>query len=758
MLQDSPPRTSRWTGARQLLKRLRCVMAADGATQQKLDAIVRSIATDMVAEVCSLYLRKAGAILELSATRGLRAEAVHQTRLNIGEGLVGDVAAHARPLAVADAPAHPAFAYRPETGEDIYKSFLGVPILRGGKVLGVLVIQNRTARHYAEEEIETLETIAMVLAEFATSDGLVLAADLGDPAEALLPLRLSGIKLNGGLGQGQAVFHVRAPQLVRMVAEDTGRELERLDAALAALQDTLGQLLTHHAVGNGEQRDIVETYLMFASDSGWAGKLREAIGTGLTAEAAAQRVQNEMRARLNHVADPYLRERLQDLEDLTARLIAGLSGAQRELPASGDLILIARALGPMELLDYPTDRLKGVVLEEGSPGAHVAILARALGVPMVGQVRGLTARLEAGEPLVVDGDGGEVYIRPSDEVKARTVAILERRRVRAQMYAQDRDLPVVTRDGVPIELFINAGFVADVEELRETGAVGVGLYRTEIPFMIRRSFPDCASQTELYRKALDAAGDRPVVFRTLDIGGDKTLSYMPDLEKDENPAMGWRALRLTIDRPALFRTQLRALLTAAAGRELRLMFPMVAEVAEFLAAKRLLAREQERLLAEGQALPERVIVGTMLEVPALLWQMPQLLRVTDFISVGSNDLLQFLFASDRGSPHLSGRYDVLSPPALTLFGNLSETCNSAGMPLTVCGEIAGQPLEAMALVALGFRRLSMNPRAVGAVRAMIRSLDCGALQDYLGGLIDSPAHSVRESLRFYAHDHKICLQ
>jgi phosphotransferase system enzyme I (PtsP) len=542
-----------------------------------------------------------------------------------------------------------------------------------------------------------------------------------------------------------------------VVAEDTGRELERLDAALATLQDSLGQLLTHHAVGNGEQRDIVETYLMFASDSGWAGKLREAIGTGLTAEAAAQRVQNEMRARLNHVADPYLRERLQDLEDLTARLIGCLSGAQRELPATGDLILIARALGPMELLDYPTARLKGVVLEEGSPGAHVAILARALGVPMVGQVRGLTARLEAGEPLVVDGDGGEVYIRPSDEVKVRTVSILARRQAQAHVYAQDRDLPVVTLDGVQVELFINAGFVADVEEVHTTGAAGVGLYRTEIPFMIRRSFPDRLSQTELYRKALDAAGGRPVVFRTLDIGGDKTLAYMPDIEHDENPAMGWRALRLTLDRPALFRTQLAALLAAAAGGELRLMFPMVAEVAEFLAARKLLDREMERFAQDGQPLPSQVVVGTMLEVPALLWQLPQLLAVTDFISVGSNDLLQFLFASDRGSPNLSGRYDVLSPPALTLFRDLAAQCTGAGCPLTLCGEIAGQPLEAMALVALGFRRLSMNPRAIGPVRAMIRSLDCAALRAYLDTLIGRSAHSVREPLRFYAHDHRICL-
>jgi phosphotransferase system, enzyme I, PtsP len=757
MFQDLPPRPARWTGARQLLKRLRAVMAAEHPTQQKLDVIVQVIATDMVAEVCSLYLRKAGALLELCATQGLRAEAVHLTRLNIGEGLVGDIAARARPLAVADAPAHPAFAYRPETGEELYKSLLGVPILRGGKVLGVLVIQNRAARHYTEEEIETLETIAMVLAEFATGDGLVLASDLGDPSEALLPLRLSGVRLNGGLGLGQAVFHVRAPILSRVVAEDTELELERLATAMAAMQDALHEMLGHHAVRGGEQRDILETYLMFARDNGWAGKLREAIGTGLTAEAAAQKVQNDMRVRLGQATDPYLRERLQDLEDLTGRLLMHLSGQQRPLPETGDLILIARALGPMELLDYPQHRLKGVVLEEGTAGAHVAILARALDVPMVGQVRGLMARLEAGEPLVVDGDGGEVYIRPGDEVKARTLSILARRQARARAWARDRDLPAVTRDGIPIELCINAGFVADVEEVHETGAAGVGLYRTEIPFMIQRSFPDVASQTDLYRKALDAAGDKPVVFRTLDIGGDKTLSYMPDIEAEENPAMGWRALRLTLDRPALFRTQLRALLLAASGRDLHIMFPMVSEVSEFQAARKLLAQEEARLAASSHLLPRAIRVGTMLEVPALLWQLPQLLAVTDFVSVGSNDLLQFIFASDRGSPHVGGRYDPLSPAALTLLQNLVITCNNAHKPLTICGEIAGQPLEAMALVGLGFRRLSMNPRAVGAVRAMVRSLEAGALAGYLATLTGLAAHSVRERLRFYAQDHSISL-
>lgn len=757
MFPEPSTRPARWTGSRQLLKRLRAIMAGEGPVQGRLDTIARLIATDMVAEVCSIYLRKAGAILELSATFGLRPEAVHQTRLNIGEGLVGDVAAKARPLAVADAPVHPLFAYRPETGEEPFKGFLAVPVLRAGRVLGVLVIQNRVSRQYGEEETETLETIAMVLAEMVTSDGLVLASDLGDPAESLLPLRFSGVRLNGGLGVGQAVFHVRSPPITRIVAEDPAREQQRLETALATMQDDLGQLLHHDAVHHGEQRDIVETYLLFAQDHGWANRIREAIDSGLTAEAAVQRVQNDMRARLNHVNDPYLRERLQDLEDLAARLIGYLLGVQKDLPPTGDLVLIARALGPMELLDYPAERLKGVVLEDGSPGAHVAIVARALGVPMVGQVRGLSARLEAGEPLVVDGDGGEVYLRPSDEVRQRTQSILERRRERQRLYAADRDLPPVTRDGVKVDLLINAGFVADVEELHDTGASGIGLYRTEIPFMIRRTYPDVQSQRELYRKALDAAQGKPVVFRTLDIGGDKTLHYLGEVEADENPAMGWRALRLSLDRPVLFRQQIRALLLAGAGEDLHLMFPMVAEVSEFLRARALVQRERALLLAEGHTVATALKIGTMLEVPALLWQLPQLLKVTDFLSVGSNDLLQFLFACDRGSPHVGGRYDALSPAPLTLFRDLASHCRAAQVPLTLCGEMAAQPLEAMTLIGLGFRRLSMNPRAVGAVRAMVRSLDVADLQRYLGNMLGLPAHSLRERLRLYAMDHSIIL-
>ncbi|MGE0257489.1 MAG: phosphoenolpyruvate--protein phosphotransferase [Alphaproteobacteria bacterium] len=754
---------------RRLLRRLRGIMAGSSTAQERLDQIVRVVAAEMAAEVCSAYVMRAGEVLELFATEGLRPEAVHRTRLRVGEGLVGLIAAGARPLALADAQTHPDFAYRPETGEEIYHSLMGVPVLRGERVLGVMVVQNRTRRQYSEDDVESLQTIAMIVAELIASGELVNPHEMAESrGGAALPMRLGGLRLNPGLAVAPALLHEPNIVIRHIVAEDAEAEERRLRDAVAAMQQGIDRLVdATDGLGPGEHREIIETYRMFAADRGWLARIVEAVRSGLTAEAAVQKVRDETRGRLMQVADPYLRERLYDLEDLANRLqqyLVGPPGAAGEgapgegIPGEGpaEFILVAEAMGPAELLDYSHRRIRGLVLEEGSPTMHVAIVARALDIPVVGRVAGATRVIEQGDSVVVDGDNGSVLIRPRADIRQSVEAAVAAGTRRRAYYETLRDLPAVTRDGVEIALLLNAGLLLDMAQLDATGAAGVGLFRTEIQLLARNTFPNGAEQTNFYRRAYEQAGERPIVFRTLDIGGDKVLPYLPKTAED-NPAMGWRAIRVGLDRPAMLRRQLRALLRAAAGRDLCVKFPMISEVAEFDAAKTLLDKERARLAEEGGDGPRSISVGVMLEVPALLWQLPSLLHRVDFLSVGTNDLAQFIFACDRGNPLLAERYDLLSSPMLALLRHLVRECGAAGRPLSICGEMAGNPIDAMVLIALGFRSLSMAPTAIGPVKTMIRSLDAGAVARYLDEIADRPDHSLRRWFEAYARDRAVAL-
>jgi phosphotransferase system, enzyme I, PtsP len=749
------------SGTRRLLRRLHDIMASSANPQDRLDSIVRIVAAEMVAEVCSVYIMRAGEVLELFATEGLRPEAVHRTRLRVGEGLVGLIAATARPLALEDAQSHAAFAYRPETGEEIYRSLMGVPILRGGWVLGVLVVQNRILRRYAEDEIEVLQTIAMIVAELAASGELVNPLEIAQShTGGMLPVRLVGVRLNPGLAIGPAVLHVPRMTIRQVVAEDTATELERLRHAVATMRESVDELVAaSHGLGAGEHRDILETYRMFAADRGWIARIADAIRSGLTAEAAVEKVRGETGVRMMQSSDPYLRERLVDLDDLANRLQQHLStrppnAARAELPP--EFILIARAMGPAELLDYAYRRVVGLVLEEGSPTAHVAIVARALDIPVVGRVDDAASRIENGDIVIVDGDHAQILIRPSEDVQQSAAAVVEARTRRRTLYESLRTAPAITRDGIGIKLLLNAGLLIDMPQLAATGAEGIGLFRTEIPFMVRDTFPGVEDQTEFYRSVFEQAGGRPVVFRTLDIGGDKLLPYLPHASED-NPAMGWRAIRIGLDRPAMLREQLRALVRAAEGRHLLVKFPMIAEIPELERARALLDMELGHAAGEGRAPPASVKIGVMLEVPALLWQLPALCGRIDFLSIGTNDLLQFLFACDRGNPRLADRYDPLSAPMLAILREVVvKTCASA-VPLSMCGEMAGNPIEAMVLIALGFRTLSMAGTAIGPIKTMIRSLDAAAVKDYVDEIGARPDHSLRPKLEAYARDHAIAL-
>ena len=753
--------TAGWVGARRLLRRLRDIMAAGGPAQARLDQIVRVIAADLVAEVCSIYVMRAGEVLELFATEGLKREAVHRTRLRVGEGLVGDIAAYARPLNLADAQNHPKFAYRPETGEEIYHSLIGVPILRDGRTLGVLVVQNRTQRQYTDEEVETLETVTMVLAEMLATGELVHPGELA-PTDgiAVLPVRLEGMRINGGIGIGRAVLHHRRILIREVVAENPQAELARLDMALASLKSALDDMIASpEMAGQGEYREILETYRMVAGDRGWGRRIREAVLTGLSAQAAVQKVQNDTRTRMAQMSDPFFRERLGEFDELTNRLLLNL-GAEDDRPKMAELpeeiVVVARELGPAELLDYDRRRLKGLILEEGAPTSHVAIIARALDIPVVGRVRDAFNKIDMFDPVILDGEHAAVFVRPGEDVVESFTENVARRTERIAGYAAARDLPAITRDGERVSLFLNAGLLIDMPHLDETAADGIGLYRTELPFMVRSSFPSIGEQTHIYSRVLDLARGKPVIFRTLDIGGDKALPYLPENE-EENPAMGWRAIRIGLDQPAMLRQQLRALIRAASGRDLHIMFPMIADVAEFKTAREILELELEHERICGTALPSALRVGAMLEIPSLVFQLPALLAHVDFISIGSNDLLQFLFAVDRTNQRLADRYDVLSPAALALFRRIVVGCAKGGVDVGICGEAGSRPLEAMALIGLGLRSLSLSAPAIGPVKTMIRSLEVRPLTTYLETILDLPQPSLREKLRSYAVDHGIVI-
>jgi len=743
---------------RLLLRRLHSVMAGGGDAQEKLDRVVRLIAQNMVAEVCSIYLTRAGNVLELFSTEGLKEEAVHQTRLNVGQGLVGLVAERGLPLNLSEAPQHPRFVYRPETGEEIYHSFLGVPVLRMGRVAGVLVVQNVTPRSYKPEEVEALQTIAMVISELIGAGDLVSERELSvDAASEGQPITLDGVMLASGVGAGVAVFHQPKINITRTIAESVEDESMRLESAITDLRLRLEEMIEHPDLAHGgEHREVLETYRMFAYDQGWQDKMREAVSSGLTAEAAVDKVQQENRARMAKIRDPYLRERVGDFEDLAIRLIRIIQGdtSNYRTVLNEDSVLVARNIGPAELMDYDQNYLKAIVLEEGSTTAHVVIIARAMGVPVLGRVGGLLTSVQAGEQVVVDTENAHAYVRPAEDILETYRATLELQEKLLAEYASERTLPAETKDGHKIDLLMNAGLLVDLPSLDQTGAEGIGLFRTEFQFMVSPVLPKVDEQTKIYKAALEVAGERPVVFRTLDIGGDKQVPFLPR-DEEENPAMGWRAIRVSLDRPALLRFQLRALLYASSGKTLHVMFPMIAEVAEFRRCKAIFQKEIERLDQFNKVPPKAIKLGCMLEVPSLSWQLDILLKEIDFLSIGTNDLMQFFFACDRSNPRLADRYDLLAPPVLAFLHMIVKACEEENVPVTLCGEMGGRPIEAMALVALGLKRLTISPTSIGPVKRMIRSIDMGQLRQFLLSNIQSPEHSIRESLIHFARDHGI---
>jgi len=738
-----PERTE--TESRKLLRRLQASLAEAGAGQERLDRITHLIADSMGTEVCSIYLLRDSDTLELCATEGLAPEAVHVTRMRLGEGLVGRVARDARPINTPNAPAARGFRYMPETGEERYSSFLGVPIQRLGERLGVLVVQSKEARSYSEDELYALEVVAMVLAEMTE-----LGAFVGE-GEALSARHQSQVMIRGGVAQegvteGAVYLHEPRVVVTRPVADDPEAEQARLSDAIATLRQSVDQLLTRMDNDDSEERQVLEAYRMFANSRSWIKRMQEDIARGLSAEAAVEKEQSAARARLETVPDAYLRERLQDLDDLSNRLLRILTGqggdTGAEMPEHP--ILVARNIGPGELLDYGRG-LKGVVLEEGSVGSHAAIVARALAIPLIINAKRITTEALNGDPILVDGEQGIVHLRPEENVAKAFRDKIAMQAAAQERYASIRDKPAETLCGTRITLEMNAGLMADLPSLPSSGAEGVGLFRTELQFLTRNQVPRRGELAALYSRVMDAAGGKRVVFRTLDIGSDKVLPYMKRPE-EPNPALGWRAIRVGLDKPGVMRMQLQALIRAAQGRPLSVMFPFVAQLEEFTEARDHLLREMDREAALGHILPETLKIGAMLETPSLAFAPRQFFEMADFVSIGGNDLKQFFFAADRENEQVRRRYDTLNVSFLNFLEMIVTRCAETETDLSFCGEDAGRPLEALCFAAMGLRKLSMRPASIGPVKSLLRRVDLRELRAVIREAQATGAMSVRSAV------------
>ena len=732
--------------SRKLLGRLRAALAESAQGQARLDRIVRVVAESMGCEVCSVYLFRDPETLELCATEGLLPSAVHQTRMRLGEGLVGRVARDREVVNAANAPQERGFRYMPETGEERFSSFCGVPIQRLGDALGVLVVQSRAARTFTADEVYALEIVAMVLAEMTE-----LGAFVGGDGPALSPRHqrpalFRGLQGQEGAAIGRVFLHEPRVVVTNPIADDPERELARLAAAIDGLREQVDALLATATTVDADEVAVLEAYRMFANSRSWLRRMEDDIRSGLSAEAAVEKEQGFSRTRMEQAADPYLRDRLHDLDDLSNRLLRILTGQgadNGELPP--DAVLVARSIGPGELLDYGKGALRGIVLEEGSVGSHAAIVARAWAVPLVIRAEGIATEALNGDVVLVDGDTGVVHLRPDDAVRRAfedKVAMLARAQER---YASLRDLPARALCGTEVHLQMNAGLMADLPSLRGSGAEGVGLFRTELQFLARNQMPRRGELARLYARVMDAADGKRVAFRTLDIGSDKVLSYMKP-QDEPNPAMGWRAIRVGLDKPGVLRMQLQALIRGARGRPLALMFPFVATPAEYRAARAELRKAVEREAILGHPLPSSVEVGAMLETPSLAFAPPSFFEEVGFLSVGGNDLKQFFFAADRENESVRRRYDVLDAAFLLFLQRIVQACAEAGTPLSFCGEDAGRPVEAVALAALGFRTLSMRPASIGPVKHLIRRVRLDEARAVMDEALAGGAETARPAL------------
>ena len=732
------------TESRKLLGRLRDALAESSEGQARLDKVVGLIASSMRAEVCSIYLFRDAETLELCATEGLDAASVHQTRMRMGEGLVGRTAKSRSVINTADAPNERGFRYMPETGEERYSSFCGIPIQRLGDALGVLVVQSKAAREFSPDEVYALEVVAMVLAEM-TELGAFVGEGAALSARHTQPVLFKGTIAQEGASEGNVYLHEPRVVVTNPISDDPDIELARLLSGVETLRVGLDDLLSGNANTDAEQKKVFEAYRMFANSRSWLARMEADVGNGLSAEAAVEKEQSLARTRLSAAGDAYMRERLSDLDDLSNRLLRILTGQGAntdELPENP--ILVAKNIGPGELLEYGK-ALKGIVLEEGSVGSHATIVARAWAIPLVINAKGITREALNGDTILVDGEQGIAHLRPDENVQAAFKDKIAMQTRAQERYTSIRDLPAQSKCGTVTALQMNAGLMADLPSLDGSGAEGVGLFRTELQFLVRNKMPQRAELSTLYRRVLDAAKGKPVAFRTLDIGSDKVLPYMK-ANDEPNPAMGWRAIRVGLDKPGVLRMQLQALIRAANGGPLSVMFPFIAQYDEFKQAKAEMDKAMARETILGHPLPSKLRVGAMLETPSLAFAPDAFFEEVDFISVGGNDLKQFFYAADRENERVRKRYDTLNPAFLTFLKSIADRCAKYDTPLSFCGEDAGRPIEALCFAAIGFKTLSMRPASVGPVKHLLRRVDLNEVREIIDASITAGDSSVRRAV------------
>lgn len=723
----------------------------------RLNKVVAMMGEKMNADAAACYLVIDDNYLELFAASGFDPNLINKISLKVGEGIIGGIAKNRRTTTVEDIWQHPDFLYRTEAGEENFKSFLGTPLIRWGRAIGVLALYKTELYDFKKEDIEALETLAMFFAEWAGSDEMREYKNTFIKKRGLTTRdKLKGLSLSRGYGFGSAIVHRRRQIVTKIFADDKQAELERLADAHTRMNKDLDEKFTTSKLGIGEHADILDAYRMFAKDKGWYNKIAGHVEGGLTAEAAVERAFEDMWNRLSGTQDNYLKERLHDLRDVADRLLAYLNGDNTDIKATdlSEIVVVAQTMGPADLMDYDYHKIKALILEDGTATMHVAIVAKALGIPVVSKIKGLFKEIKSGEILAVNGDEGIVYLRPSTKIiDSFRQKLIERDEQAAQM-AELKKLPAKTLDKQHVNMYINVGLDFDLEYIENTNCDGVGLYRTEIPFMAAEKMPDVETQIDYYKKLMDKAGDKKVVFRSLDVGSDKLLPYWT-YSGEENPAIGWRSIRITLDRRAILRQQMRAFIRASAGKELNVMFPMIANLTEFRDAKETLMLEWEKEKRRSKNVPSRVNVGLMIEVPSVVFQLDAILPEADFVSVGTNDLAQFVFACDRTNNRLAERYDVLSVPFLRVMQEIITKANKAKVLCSVCGEMASNPIEAMVLLGLGYRNLSISGASFGKVKKMIRSANTKELADYIHTLLDFNQRTLRPQLIAYANDHGI---
>ncbi|MEM1100834.1 MAG: phosphoenolpyruvate--protein phosphotransferase, partial [Pseudomonadota bacterium] len=580
-----------------------------------------------------------------------------------------------------------------------------------------LRLHDEDAREYSEDEVYALEVVAMVLAEMTELGQLTSGGDF-TLARHQQPAMFRGTVGQEGVAMGAVYLHEPRVVVTNPFSDDPETELARLDTALDQLRLSVDEMLAGTSGMSKDEREVVETFRMFANSRGWRRRMEGDIASGLSAEAAVEKEQSQARTRLGDQPDAYLRERLHDLDDLSNRLLRLLTGQGEtgEMPA--DAVLVARNIGPAELLDYGR-KLKGIVLEEGSVGSHAAVVARAWAIPLIINAQGITTDALNGDTIMLDGEQGIVHLRPDDTVRTAFKDKMAMQAEAQTRYASLRDQPARALCGSVVSLHMNAGLMADLPSLPSSGAEGVGLFRTELQFLIRAQMPKRAELMALYKRVLDAAQGKPVVFRTLDIGSDKVLPYMKPND-EPNPALGWRAIRVGLDKPGVLRMQLQALVRAAEGRPLHVMFPFVAQYDEYRQAKAELDKAVERERILGHALPSEIHVGAMLETPSLAFAPRKFFEEVEFLSIGGNDLKQFFFAADRENERVRRRYDTLNVSFLSFIEQIVARCVTTDTRLSFCGEDAGRPIEALCLAAMGLRALSMRPASIGPVKHILR--------------------------------------